>query len=73
MTFFFLLSGFLLGLNEGSKCKQYSPTKCCTELKGDPEDKSRFDGKNFYQRRIARTVPLFYLTNLMCIPLYYVC
>jgi len=65
MTFFFLLSGFVLGLNEGKR--QYLPTICCTELtkRGD----GHYDARNFYQRRIARTLPLYYVTNIMCIPL----
>jgi len=68
MTFFILMSGFVLALNDGKRI--YSPTKCCTELCPDKEDKSKFDGKNFYQRRCARTIPLFWLTNLMAIPLF---
>lgn len=67
MTFFFLISGFLLGLRDGKQ--KYFPTPCCGEL-SKSWDKSRFDGKHFYQRRMARTLPLYYLTNLMCIPLY---
>merc|ERR1719334_2904890 len=68
MTFFILISGFVLALNDGKRI--YSATKCCTELCPDKEDKSRFDGKNFYQRRCARTIPLFWLTNLLAIPLF---
>merc|ERR1719295_884943 len=68
MTFFILLSGFVLALNDGKRI--YSATNCCTELCPDKEDKSRFDGKNFYQRRCARTIPLFWLTNLLAIPLF---
>jgi len=66
MTFFFLISGFVLGLNEGKQ--RYSLTPCCGELRKS-QNGNHFDGKNFYQRRMARTLPLYYLLNLMCIPL----
>jgi len=71
MSFFFLLSGYVLGLNEGKR--EYQPTPCCSELcaSGTSTDTTRFDAKHFYRRRVARTLPLFYLTNLMCIPLVY--
>ena len=69
MTFFFLISGFVLGMNEGKR--QYAPTKCCSELCSNPLDHARFNAKHFWRRRIARTLPLFYLTNIMCIPLVY--
>jgi len=69
VTFFILISGFVLALNHGKR--MYYPTKCCTELTGDPADKSRFDAKHFYQRRAARTLPLFYLLNLTSIPLIF--
>ena len=76
MPFFFLISGFVLGMNEGKQ--QYLPTKCCAELcsktSNPPKNAhglSQFDATHFYQRRIARTLPLFYLTNIMCIPLVY--
>merc|ERR1719295_362233 len=68
MTIFILISGFVLALNDGKRI--YSATKCCTELCPDKEDKSKFDGKNFYQRRCARIIPLFWLTNLLAIPLF---
>eukprot|EP01083_Nonionella_stella_P120033 359302_1 len=73
MSMFFLLSGYIFGLSEGKT--KYKLTKCCTELKTFPDsetsDKKHFDGGHFYQRRIARTLPLYYLTNIVCIPLIY--
>ena len=84
MPLFFLISGFIFGLSEGKQ--KYLPTKCCTELKkypnsnpvniNDSEESSEdipihFDGRNYYQRRIARTIPLFYLINFLCIPLVF--
>ena len=66
--------------------RQYKLTKCCTELKSytnSSNDKSiadrersqselvHYDAKNYYQRRIARILPLFYLTNIIAIPLQY--
>ena len=69
MTFFFLISGFVLGMNEGKR--QYAPTKCCSELCTNPQDEDQFNAKHFWRRRIARTLPLFYLTNIMCIPLVF--
>ena len=76
MSLFFLISGFIFGLSEGKQ--KYLTTKCCTELKSyadhENEDETgfkHFDGKNFYQRRMARILPLFYLTNLICIPLVF--
>eukprot|EP01084_Bolivina_argentea_P151398 264246_1 len=73
MPLFFLISGYIFGLSDGKQ--KYYPTKCCTELTRFPasfatdHEHKHFDGKHYYQRRIARTLPLFYLTNLMCIPL----
>ena len=69
MTFFFLISGFVTALNDGKR--QYAPTKCCTELCTNSQDEAHFDAKHFWRRRFARTMPLFYLTNIMCIPLVY--
>ena len=69
MTFFFLISGFVLGMNDGKR--QYAPTKCCSELCISPQDEAHFNAKHFWRRRIARTLPLFYLTSIMCIPLVY--
>ena len=69
MTFFFLISGFLLGIKEGKR--QYAPTKCCSEACANQHNEAHFNAKHFWRRRMARTLPLFYLTNLMVIPLVY--
>jgi len=69
MPFFFLISGYVFGLSEGRKL--YERTPCCGEMKSANADKDQFNGKHFYQRRIARTLPLYYLTNLLCVPLVY--
>lgn len=74
MTFFFLLSGFSLALCDGKRI--YSRTPCCGEmgcvsLNSEDANVMRFDGKHFYQRRIARTLPLYYLANLVEIPLVF--
>ena len=49
----------------------YEPTKCCTELKKFDDGKRHFDGKNYYQRRMARPLPMFYFSNLVMIPICY--
>lgn len=49
-----------------------SPTKESPVDADDCTDVKIYDGKNFYQRRAARTLPLYYLTNIMVIPLIYV-
>ena len=63
MTFFIVLSGIVLASSSGKRI--YSPTKCCTELCPDREDESKFDRTSFYQKRFARTIPMFWLTNVV--------
>ena len=69
MPLFFLISGFVFGLCEGNK--KYELTKCCTELRSFSDGKVHFDGRKFYARRAARTLPLYYLSNLMMLPIIY--
>ena len=107
MPLFFLISGFILALNDG---KHKYHTKrwcacCCTntsqiddttkasmiendsianqmesESQSQSETKTKaetekeikeFDSKNFYQRRAARTLPLYYLLNIFALPLMF--
>eukprot|EP01084_Bolivina_argentea_P316174 547981_1 len=73
MPLFFLISGFILALNDGKIL--YSLTKCCTELQKYTEthkNENKFNGRNFYQRRIARTIPIYYLTSFAAIPLVFI-
>jgi len=69
MPLFFLLSGFFLAYTSGKV--KYSPTPCCAELCDAPEVQNppRMNAKHFYRRRISRTMPLFYICNVACIPL----
>jgi len=80
LPLFFLISGYIFGICEGNK--NYALTPCCTECTElrtpistneleTPSDKISFDSKNFYARRAARTLPLYYLCNLIMIPLIY--
>ena len=66
LPFFFLISGFVFGMKEGAT--NYELTKCCGELRAYSDGKDHFDGKNFYKRRMARTLPLYYLSNLVMVP-----
>eukprot|EP01083_Nonionella_stella_P250748 865930_1 len=73
MPLFFLISGFILALNDGKIL--YSLTKCCTELQKYTEthkNENKFNGRNFYKRRIARTIPIYYLTSFAAIPLVFI-
>jgi peptidoglycan/LPS O-acetylase OafA/YrhL len=71
MPLFFMLSGFVLALSDGSTA--YGRMPCCGELlpPGPHETPRRMDGWDFYRRRAARTLPLYWLANLMCVPLVY--
>merc|ERR1712113_164411 len=71
MSMFFLISGFIFGIAENKT--KYCLTKCCTELKeySSADGLTHYNARNFYQRRIARILPLFYLTNIFAIPLQY--
>ena len=62
MSFFFFMSGFILSINETIKQDKFG-------------DKGDYNGKrhwiNFYRRRFARTLPLFYLVNAIYAPQLY--
>ena len=67
MPLFYLLSGFTLSLN-------YARTTWtnCSFWSADPgAGDSIFNSKRFYQRRIAKVGPMFYLANILHIPLLY--
>jgi peptidoglycan/LPS O-acetylase OafA/YrhL len=69
MPLFFLLSGFFVAYTSGKV--KYAGTPCCSEICDAPEDADpqRMDAKHFYRRRIARTLPLYYVCNVASIPL----
>lgn len=69
MPLFLILSGFFLAYTCGKV--KYSFTPCCSELWTVPEDADppRMNAKLFYRKRIARTLPLYYVCNAMCYPL----
>ena len=76
LTLFFLISGFVLALNDGKKAN-YKRFGCCgmcnkpsiEEINDDKLEKLSWC--EFMQRRAARVLPMYFLSNAIIIPLFW--
>ena len=84
MPIFFLLSGFCLTLAYGQKkyagftvccgfCESVHGCACkpCKNIKNFENHEEIFNARAFYKGRAARIVPVYYVCNLIALPLIY--
>jgi len=69
MSLFYVLSGFFLSYTCGKV--RYATISCCVwnGIVQENEDPPQINVKDFYLRRAARILPLYYITNLASMPL----
>ena len=73
MPFFYLLSGFIMALAYGSK-SVVPPCGLCDGTERDAESARAFSiwWRRFARNRFARLVPVYLLTNVLAVPLFWI-